>query len=583
MIQEEVNFMLVRREAQEQNGVHKGSTGSDVVLEELTRQGVELIFGYPGGAVLPLYDAVYRQAFNNILVRHEQGAVHAAEGYAKATGKTGVVFVTSGPGATNAVTGIADAMLDSIPLIVFTGQVGCDSIGKDAFQEVDILSMTAPITKQNYQVHKLDSLPQIIEEAFKIAASGRPGPVVIDLPKDVASNLPDDFRNEKVVISEEHGAQYPRTVDESMMLKISKALLKAKKPLILAGGGVLAADAVSELREFVHQFDFPVISTLVSLGVMPDTDSLFLGMGGMHGSYQANMAFYECDFLLNIGSRFDDRLATNTTEFAPHARVAHIDIDDSELGKVISTDFPVAADAKDALSWFLSNTEQMPKGEHTQWLQRLNDWKKQHPKHYEEQEGKIKPQAVIEEVGKLTKGDATIVTDVGQHQMWVAQYYPFKRAHQIITSGGLGTMGFGLPAAIGAKLAAPEKEVVLFVGDGGIQMTVEELDVIREYKLNIKIIILNNKTLGMVRQWQDLFYEKRRSQTVFNGQPDFIKLAQAYSIKGLKLSPQHWRETLADVFAEKESVLVEADIPALEQVYPMIAPGQPNQTMMGVD
>ncbi|KRM97276.1 acetolactate synthase catalytic subunit [Liquorilactobacillus aquaticus DSM 21051] len=575
--------MLARREAKETGEVQELSTGSDVLLEMLKQQNVELIFGYPGGAVLPLYDAVYRQSFNNILVRHEQGAVHAAEGYAKATGKTGVVFVTSGPGATNAVTGIADAMLDSIPLVVFTGQVGCDAIGKDAFQEVDILSMTAPITKQNYQVHDVNSLPATIVEAFTVAISGRPGPVVIDLPKDVASGLPDDFESKQLNVWKKQPVQQKRVVDEGMMLKIREALFKAKKPLILAGGGVIAANAIPELRRFAHRFDLPVVSTLISLGVMPDTDSLFLGMGGMHGSYQANMAFYECDFLLNIGSRFDDRLATNASKFAPHACVAHIDIDDSELGKVITTEFSVAADARDALQWLLTNTEKRPKEEHNMWLQQLNDWEKLHPKHYEEEMGSIKPQAVIEEVGKLTNNDATIVTDVGQHQMWVAQHYPFKRPHQIITSGGLGTMGFGLPAAIGAKLAVPEKEVVLFVGDGGIQMTVEELDVIREYDLNIKIVILNNKTLGMVRQWQDLFYEKRRSQTIFNGQPDFIKLAQAYGIKSLKLPLLHWRETLADVFAKKESAVVEADIPAFEQVYPMIAPGQPNQAMMGVD
>ncbi|KRL01986.1 biosynthetic-type acetolactate synthase large subunit [Liquorilactobacillus capillatus] len=557
------------------------ATGSDVLLETLGQQGVELVFGYPGGAVLPLYDAVYRQSFDNILVRHEQGAVHAAEGYAKATGKIGVVFVTSGPGATNAITGIADAMLDSIPLVVFTGQVGCAAIGKDAFQEVDILSITAPVTKQNYQVHDVKNLPKVIEEAFAVAVSGRSGPVVIDLPKNVASDSTSDKDDGKTDAL--YSIQQEEKLDEAMLSSIHEALLQAKKPLVLAGGGVIAADAVPELREFVHEFNFPVVSTLVSLGVLPANDSLFLGMGGMHGTYQANMAFYECDFLLNIGSRFDDRLATNAAEFAPNARIAHIDIDESELGKVITTEFPVRADARKALDWLTSNAKTRTRQEHKEWLQQLTDWRQQHPQNYETNEKQIKPQAVIEEVGRLTAGDATIVTDVGQHQMWAAQYYPFKRPRQIITSGGLGTMGFGLPAAIGAKLAVPEKEVVLFVGDGGIQMTVEELDVIREYKLNIKIIILNNKALGMVRQWQDLFYEKRRSQTIFSGQPNFIKLAHAYGIKSVKLSPKSWRKTLADVFAKNESALVEADIPELEQVYPMIAPGQPNQVMLGVD
>lgn len=578
-----MKFIFTEHEnrGQEKNGNLRN--GADILLDSLKFQGVKLVFGYPGGAILPLYDAIYRQSFNNILMRHEQGAVHAAEGYAKATGKTGVVFVTSGPGATNTVTGIADAMSDSIPLVIFTGQVNCSSIGTDAFQEVNILSITAAITKQSYQVRDVSELSEVVSKAFAISGSGRKGPVVVDLPKDVIAMLSDSKCDSAIVEDTSQKKVFIQKKAATTMLQIRDALLRAKKPLILVGGGVIAAGAVPELRSFAHKYKLPVVSTLLSLGAMPSSDPLSLGMGGMHGSYQANLAFCKCDFLLNIGSRFDDRLATNTSQFAQKACVVQIDIDDSEFKKVVATNFSAAADGKEALNWLLENTSSFQLKEHNAWLRQLNTWKRKHPQHYIEEEGKIKPQAVIEEVGRLTAGDATIVTDVGQHQMWVAQYYPFNRPHQIITSGGLGTMGFGLPAAIGAKLAVPEKEVVLFVGDGGIQMTIEELDVIREYKLDIKIVMLNNKALGMVRQWQDLFYKKRHSQTVFNEQPDFIKLAHAYDIKGLKLAPQNWRETLADVFTKKESVLVEADIPALEQVYPMVAPGQSNRNMLGVD
>ncbi|MCP9313038.1 biosynthetic-type acetolactate synthase large subunit [Liquorilactobacillus satsumensis] len=577
--------MLIKRETEKTETKRTLASGADLLLEALKVQGVELVFGYPGGAVLPLYDAIYRQAFNNILVRHEQAAVHAAEGYAKATGKTGVVFVTSGPGATNTVTGIADAMLDSIPLVVFTGQVGCAVIGTDAFQEVNILSITAAITKQSYQVHDSGSLAEVVKEAFAVASSGRPGPVVVDLPKDVAAMAVDEQQRSQTAggFTAKTPVYPQRKLAVTKMQQLRDALLRAQKPLLLVGGGVIAAGAVPDFRRFVHRYKLPVVSTLLSLGALPVSDPFSLGMGGMHGSYQANLAFSECDFLLNIGSRFDDRLATNTSQFAPKAQVAQIDIDDSEFGKMILPDFAVAADAKEALNWLLAHPAKTQVRDHQAWLQQLSAWQHEHPQHYVEEKGKIKPQAVIAEVGRLTAGDATIVTDVGQHQMWTAQYYPFTRAHQLITSGGLGTMGFGLPAAIGAKLAVPEKEVVLFVGDGGLQMTSEELDVIRDYRLNIKIILLNNQTLGMVRQWQDLFYKKRRSQTVFNGQPDFIKLAHAYGLKGLRLASQNWRETLADVFATQESVLVEARIPALEQVYPMVAPGQPNQKMLGVD
>ncbi|MFD0897991.1 biosynthetic-type acetolactate synthase large subunit [Loigolactobacillus binensis] len=553
--------------------------GAELLLDTLTAQNVEMIFGYPGGAVLPLYDAVYRQQFRHILVRHEQGAAHAAEGYAKATGKPGVVFVTSGPGATNAITGIADAMMDSAPIVVFTGQVGTGAIGSDAFQEADVLSMTASITKNNYQVHDVRDLPRIINEAFYVATTGRKGPVLIDLPKDIVNATTNAPLPAAVNLP-----QYRPTpeIDKRQVAALMAALSQAHKPLLLVGNGVHAAAAQTEVQRFAQRYQVPVVSTLLGLGVMPNASPLFLGMGGMHGVYTANIALSECDLLINVGSRFDDRLATAPQKFAPYATIAHIDIDAAELGKIIPATYPIEGDAKAVLQLMLRSSATKP--EVSAWQQQLQQWQAAHPLSYEKGTAEIKPQQVVELVGELTHGDAYVVTDVGQHQMWAAQYYPFKHQHQLITSGGLGTMGFGIPAAIGTKLAAPDKQVVLFIGDGGIQMTSEELEVIAANDLDIKIVLLNNHMLGMVRQWQDLFYDRRRSATVFDHQPNFTKLAEAYGITAHHLTdPQTVAADLAAAFATTHAALIEVAIPELEPVMPMIAPGKPNNEMMERD
>ncbi|MFT8883793.1 MAG: biosynthetic-type acetolactate synthase large subunit [Liquorilactobacillus hordei] len=549
--------------------------GADLLLEELVRQKVKVVFGYPGGAVLPLYDAIYRNSFHNILVRHEQGAVHAAEGFAKATGEIGVVFVTSGPGATNVITGIADAKSDSVPLVVFTGQVATTVLGTDAFQEAKIIEITKPITKTSLQVTTAKQLPEIISEAFRLAVNGRPGPVVVDLPKNVMT----EFVSNSTSLSEtsENSVKMSETVRE----KLVEQFQKARKPVLLIGGGILSANASQEVRRFVAKYQVPVVSTLLGLGIIPRDEKLFLGMGGMHGTYAANMALAECDFLLNVGSRFDDRLATKPAEFAPKAWIAHLDIDPHELNKIITVDLAEVADAKSVFQELLRIDFKAISND--QWYVQLQGWKKRYPYHYQHQEGVIKPQELIEEVGKLTRSAAVVVTDVGQHQMWAAQYYPFCKPRQLITSGGLGTMGFGLPAAMGAKLANPKTPVVLFVGDGGFQMTLEELAVIKQYDLDLKIVLINNHALGMVRQWQDLFYEKRRSKTIFEKQPDFLGIAQAYEIESMKLNPNNWKEALADAFSQKHCVLIEAPVPQLEEVTPMIAPGSPNHEMFGIE
>lgn len=548
--------------------------GADLLLQELVKQKVKVVFGYPGGAVLPLYDAIYRNSFHNILVRHEQGAIHSAEGFAKSTGEVGVAFVTSGPGATNAITGIADAKSDSVPLVVFTGQVATTVLGTNAFQEAKIIEITKPITKASLQVTVAKQLPEAVRRAFKLAVNGRPGPVVVDLPKNVMTESVSDSTN----LSEM--SENPLKMSAAVRQKLVEKLQKSKKPILLIGGGILSANASREVRQFIEKYQIPVVSTLLGLGVVPKNEKLFLGMGGMHGTYAANMALSECDFLLNIGSRFDDRLATKPAEFAPKAWIAHLDIDPHELNKIIKADLAEVADAKDVFQQLLKADFEL--GPINQWYLQLRSWQKKYPYHYRRQEGVIKPQEVVEEVGRLTQSAAIVVTDVGQHQMWAAQYYPFSKPRQLITSGGLGTMGFGLPAAIGAKLANPQKTVVLFVGDGGFQMTLEELAVIKQYDLDLKIILINNHALGMVRQWQDLFYEKRRSQTIFDKQPNFLGIAQAYGIENLKLNPNNWKEALADAFSQKHCVLIEAPVPQLEEVTPMIAPGAPNHEMFGI-
>ncbi|HGJ2214281.1 TPA: acetolactate synthase large subunit [Streptococcus pneumoniae] len=552
-------------------------TGSDLVLETLRDLGVDTIFGYPGGAVLPFYDAIYNfKSIRHILGRHEQGCLHEAEGYAKSTGKLGVAVVTSGPGATNAITGIADAMSDSVPLLVFTGQVARAGIGKDAFQEADIVGITMPITKYNYQVRETADIPRIITEAVHIATTGRPGPVVIDLPKDISA-LETDF----IYSPEVNLPSYQPTLEPNDMQikKILKQLSKAKKPVLLAGGGISYAEAATELNEFAERYQIPVVTSLLGQGTIATSHPLFLGMGGMHGSFAANIAMTEADFMISIGSRFDDRLTGNPKTFAKNAKVAHIDIDPAEIGKIISADIPVVGDAKKALQLLLAeptvhnNTEK--------WIEKVTK-DKNRVRSYDKKERVVQPQAVIERIGELTNGDAIVVTDVGQHQMWTAQYYPYQNERQLVTSGGLGTMGFGIPAAIGAKIANPDKEVVLFVGDGGFQMTNQELAILNIYKVPIKVVMLNNHSLGMVRQWQESFYEGRTSESVFDTLPDFQLMAQAYGIKNYKFDNP---ETLAqdlEVITEDVPMLIEVDISRKEQVLPMVPAGKSNHEMLGV-
>ncbi|SNL14050.1 acetolactate synthase large subunit [Streptococcus pneumoniae] len=552
-------------------------TGSDLVLETLRDLGADTIFGYPGGAVLPFYDAIYNfKGIRHILGRHEQGCLHEAEGYAKSTGKLGVAVVTSGPGATNAITGIADAMSDSVPLLVFTGQVARAGIGKDAFQEADIVGITMPITKYNYQVRETADIPRIITEAVHIATTGRPGPVVIDLPKDISA-LETDF----IYSPEVNLPSYQPTLEPNDMQikKILKQLSKAKKPVLLAGGGISYAEAATELNEFAERYQIPVVTSLLGQGTIATSHPLFLGMGGMHGSFAANIAMTEADFMISIGSRFDDRLTGNPKTFAKNAKVAHIDIDPAEIGKIISADIPVVGDAKKALQMLLAeptvhnNTEK--------WIEKVTK-DKNRVRSYDKKERVVQPQAVIERIGELTNGDAIVVTDVGQHQMWTAQYYPYQNERQLVTSGGLGTMGFGIPAAIGAKIANPDKEVVLFVGDGGFQMTNQELAILNIYKVPIKVVMLNNHSLGMVRQWQESFYEGRKSEAVFDTLPDFQLMAQAYGIKNYKFDNP---ETLAqdlEVITEDVPMLIEVDISRKEQVLPMVPAGKSNHEMLGV-
>lgn len=552
-------------------------TGSDLVLETLRDLGVDTIFGYPGGAVLPFYDAIYNfKGIRHILGRHEQGCLHEAEGYAKSTGKLGVAVVTSGPGATNAITGIADAMSDSVPLLVFTGQVARAGIGKDAFQEADIVGITMPITKYNYQVRETADIPRIITEAVHIATTGRPGPVVIDLPKDISA-LETDF----IYSPEVNLPSYQPTLEPNDMQikKILKQLSKAKKPVLLAGGGISYAEAATELNEFAERYQIPVVTSLLGQGTIATSHPLFLGMGGMHGSFAANIAMTEADFMISIGSRFDDRLTGNPKTFAKNAKVAHIDIDPAEIGKIISADIPVVGDAKKALQMLLAeptvhnNTEK--------WIEKVTK-DKNRVRSYDKKERVVQPQAVIERIGELTNGDAIVVTDVGQHQMWTAQYYPYQNERQLVTSGGLGTMGFGIPAAIGAKIANPDKEVVLFLGDGGFQMTNQELAILNIYKVPIKVVMLNNHSLGMVRQWQESFYEGRTSESVFDTLPDFQLMAQAYGIKNYKFDNP---ETLAqdlEVITEDVPMLIEVDISRKEQVLPMVPAGKSNHEMLGV-
>lgn len=556
----------------------KTLTGADLLLEALKKENVEVIFGYPGGAVLPIYDKLYDANILHILPRHEQGGIHAAEGYARITGKPGVVIATSGPGATNVVTGLADAFLDSLPLVVFTGQVATSVIGTDAFQEADILGITTPITKYNFQIRNIEDIPRIIKEAFYIASSGRPGPVVIDVPKDIAATIVEEIPAEEEVNLP--GYQPNLQPNYLQIRKLTEAVSRAKRPVILAGAGILHSKASSLLKEYAEQQQLPIVHTLLGLGGFPAEHPLFLGMGGMHGCYTANMALYESDLLINIGARFDDRLTGNLQHFAPKAVVAHIDIDPAEIGKNVPTEIPIVADAREALKQLIEQNGTAPN--HQEWIDTLNTWKEKHPYHYDKDQ-ELKPQRVVEMLYEKTKGEAIVVTDVGQHQMWAAQYYKFNQADKWVTSGGLGTMGFGLPASIGAQLADRDATVLSICGDGGFQMCTQELMVISELNLPIKIVLLNNQSLGMVKQWQELFYEERYSYSQIPKQPEFVKLAEAYGIKGYSITTEEEAERiLSEVINSPEPVLLDFRISPTEKVYPMIAPGKGLHEMVGV-
>ncbi|NJP36650.1 biosynthetic-type acetolactate synthase large subunit [Alkalicoccus luteus] len=556
-------------------------TGADVLIESLVNQEVDTIFGYPGGAVLPIYDALYRSdaEFQHILTRHEQGAIHAAEGYARVTRRPGVVLATSGPGATNLVTGIADAMMDSLPLVVLTGQVATTVTGTDAFQEADIMGITTPITKHNYQVQSAYEIPRIIKEAFHIASTGRPGPVVVDIPKDISANP--CFDTDEAPF---HLPGYQPTINPNplQIKKLCDAVQKAKKPLILTGAGVLHGGGSDVLQDIAEAFQIPVTSTLLGLGAFPGDHELFLGMAGMHGTYTSNMAITECDLLINVGARFDDRLTGNLEHFAKNAVVAHIDIDPAEIGKNVHTHIPIVSDAGAALKEWKRQMKEGPDA-HESWLAELHESIKENPLWFNNPPEGMVAQWAVKHIYEATDGDAIVTTDVGQHQMWAAQYFQFKRPDRWVTSGGLGTMGFGFPAAIGCQLAKPDEKVIALVGDGGFQMTLQELSVLQERNLPVKIVILNNQALGMVRQWQEEFYEERYSESLVACQPDFVKLAEAYSIRGVKLETrEEFESSIKGLLESDEPVLIDARVIQQENVFPMVPPGRGINDMVGV-
>jgi acetolactate synthase-1/2/3 large subunit len=549
--------------------------GSQILLRALVNEGVDTIFGYPGGSILDIHDELFKSSFKHILVRHEQGAAHAADGYARSSGKVGVCLVTSGPGATNTVTGIATAYMDSIPMVIVTGQVPTPFIGTDAFQEVDITGITRPCTKHNFLVRHVDELANTVREAFYIARSGRPGPVLIDLPKDVMQ-AKTDYRE---TVSQGQGSAEPVYLPDAGQLTETIGLIKkAQKPVLLIGGGVIHGRATAELVEFAHKVNIPVTSTLMGLGAFPGTDPLWLGMLGMHGTYYANMAISDCDLLITLGVRFSDRVTGRLASFASNATIVQIDIDATSINKNVLVHIPIVSDCRSALTQLnalldRNGLEKIREGRRD-WITRIDGWRTEGPMSYC-QGDTIKPQCVIETLYRMTKGDAIVATEVGQNQMWAAQFFRFDRPNTFLTSGGLGTMGYGFPAAIGAQVAFPDKLVVDIAGDGSIQMNIQELATAVNYKLPVKVVILNNGYLGMVRQWQELFYEKRYANTGIGGQvPDFVKLAEAYGALGLRVvKPGEVEATLAKGLEHPGPVLMDFVVEAEEGVYPMVNPG----------
>ncbi|MBQ1855223.1 MAG: biosynthetic-type acetolactate synthase large subunit, partial [Anaerovibrio sp.] len=519
--------------------------GAQAILESLKRENVDLVFGYPGGAVLDLYDAVYQARFPHILTRHEQGAVHAADGYARATGRVGVVFATSGPGATNLITGIATANMDSVPLVCFTGQVTNPLIGKDSFQEADIVGITTPITKHNYLVKKASELPRVIKEAFFIARTGRPGPVVIDIAKDVFTTMLDYEYPQKVKL---RGYKGDFTGDEGQIRDVVEALGEAKRPVFFIGGGVTLSDQTEVMREIVKNTGIPVVSSLMGLGCIPAKQDGFLGMVGMHGSYAANMAVQKSDLLIGIGVRFDDSVTGKIDAFAPNAKIVHFEVDKAEINKNIFSHYPVIGDLRWSLPIF--NEQLQSSGEDylnrfAKWHKQVVDMDRECPFSYKTNDKVIMPQQLIDTVSSMVDENTIVVTDVGQHQMWAAQFFNSRNPRQFITSGGLGTMGYGLPAALGAKLGCPDKKVVLFTGDGSVMMNCQEMSTAADNNIDIKVVLLHNRVLGMVTQWQRMFYGKRYSQTLLGGKTDYVKLAQAMGMEACRIEkPQELKTSL---------------------------------------
>ncbi len=560
-------------------------SGSEIIIQFLKDEGVEHLFGYPGGAVLHIYDALHKQNdIKHILVRHEQGAAHAADGYARATGKPGVCLVTSGPGATNAITGIATAFMDSVPLIVITGQVPSHAIGSDAFQEVDAVGISRPCVKHNFLVKDLNKLAETLKKAFYIATTGRPGPVVVDIPKDITAphiKIPYEYPKQVKIRSYNPNLKgHPRQIKRAVEL-----LLSAKRPIIYSGGGVIMDGASQELRDFVHHLGYPITQTLMGLGAFPGTDPQFIGLLGMHGTYESNMAMHDCDVLIAIGARFDDRITGVPSKFCPYAQIIHIDIDPASISKTITADIPIVGGAKQVLTEMLKilvNSDQpMDKTATEDWWNKIKSWQKQNSFAYDKKEGVIQPQTVIEELYKVTGGEAYITSDVGQHQMFAAQFYHFDEPRRWINSGGLGTMGFGLPAAMGVKIAFPDKDVACVTGEGSIQMCLQELSTCLQYDVPVKIINLNNRYLGMVRQWQEFFYEKRYSHVYMDALPDFVKLSEAYGHVGIKVEdPNDLHDAMKEAFELKDrTVFLDIITDQEANVYPMISAGKAHNEM----
>ncbi len=558
--------------------------GADIVVQSLKDEGVEYVFGYPGGAVLHIYDALFKQdAVRHILVRHEQGATHAADGYARATGKAGVCLVTSGPGATNAVTGIATAHLDSIPMVVITGQVQTAYIGSDAFQEVDSVGITRPCVKHNFLVKDVNDIASTLKKAFYIATTGRPGPVVVDIPKDVTD--PNIKVHYEYPSSVDMRSYSPTTKGNNRQIKKALELISsARRPMIYSGGGVILSGAHKELTEFTQKLGYPITNTLMGLGGYPGTDELFVGMLGMHGTYEANMAMHDCDVLIAIGARFDDRVTGDVKHFCPEAKIIHIDIDPSSISKNVRVDIPIVGDIKHVLTEMnneLGSYSNADNNDLANWWNQINLWRSKDCLGYDRKSELIKPQYVIETLYNVTNGEAFVTSDVGQHQMWAAQFYKFKSPYHWINSGGLGTMGFGLPAAIGAQLAHPKAEVACVTGEASIQMCIQELGTAMQYMLPLKVVTLNNRYMGMVRQWQEFFYESRYSHSYMEALPDFVKLAESYGHVGMRIEkPADVEGALKEAFAMKERlVFMDFITDKTENVYPMIAAGKAHNEM----